>query len=410
MKSGLGGELGVRLWESVEPCILNSIFEKTSRFEWIPVENNRLSVLYFFALPRGKDADMSQSNMSQSTPLLLLGHGTRDADGRQRFLEFAHRFQDYDSSRPVVPCFLELTDPLVQAGIDHCVEQGYQTLTVLPVLLFAARHSKFDVTNELDRASQRHPQLTLNYGRHLGVSLRWLDLWQQRLALADQQSAVPRSKTVLLFVGRGSSDPDANGDVFKLARMLWEGSDYQDLEVCFTGITHPRLERGFERARAWQPERIIVIPHLLFDGVLAKRILTVVHQEQADHPDVEVQALSVIGADPILFELIRDREQEAQAGQVSHETATPASFAKPSVPKATTIITTIIIILSLITTVIITMPTASLIPNRRCMASMPILKGKPCTTAFQTSIPRLMTITSGPGKFLNLDSNQFSPR
>lgn len=317
MKSGLGGELGVRLWESVEPCILNSIFEKTSRFEWIPVENNRLSVLYFFALPRGKDADMSQSNMSQSTPLLLLGHGTRDADGRQRFLEFAHRFQDYDSSRPVVPCFLELTDPLVQAGIDHCVEQGYQTLTVLPVLLFAARHSKFDVTNELDRASQRHPQLTLNYGRHLGVSLRWLDLWQQRLALADQQSAVPRSKTVLLFVGRGSSDPDANGDVFKLARMLWEGSDYQDLEVCFTGITHPRLERGFERARAWQPERIIVIPHLLFDGVLAKRILTVVHQEQADHPDVEVQALSVIGADPILFELIRDREQEAQAGQVS---------------------------------------------------------------------------------------------
>ena len=255
--------------------------------------------------------------MSQSNPLLLLGHGTRDANGRQAFLDFAHQFQNYDASRPVIPCFLELSDPLIQTGIDRCVELGHQELTVLPVLLFAARHSKFDVTNELDRARQRHPQLRLHYGRHFGVSLRWLDLWQKRLEQADQESTVPREKTVLLFVGRGASDPDANGDVYKLARMLWEGSGYGDLEVCFTGITHPRMERGFERARAWKPERIIVIPHLLFTGVLAKRIETIVEQQQAAYPGIEVQSLSVIGADPILFELIRDREQEAQTGQVA---------------------------------------------------------------------------------------------
>lgn len=255
--------------------------------------------------------------MSQSTPLLLLGHGTRDTSGSQAFLDFAHKFQSYDPSRPVVPCFLELSDPLVQVGIDRCVQMGYQELTVLPVLLFAARHSKFDVTGELDRALQRHPQLMLRYGRHFGVSLRWLDLWSQRLTQADCQSPISRDKTVLLFVGRGASDPDANGDVYKLARMLWEGSGYLDLEVCFTGITHPRLERGFERARAWQPERIVVIPHLLFDGVLAKRIQTVTQQQQVAYPDVEVQTLSVIGADPTLFELIRDRELEAQSDQVA---------------------------------------------------------------------------------------------
>ncbi|MEB3231256.1 MAG: sirohydrochlorin chelatase, partial [Leptolyngbyaceae bacterium] len=255
--------------------------------------------------------------MPQSSPLLLLGHGTRDADGRQAFLDFADKFQTYDPSRPVVPCFLELTDPLVQVGIDHCIEQGYTELTVLPVLLFAARHSKFDVTNELDRACKRHPNLTIRYGRHFGVSLRWLDLWLQRLQQVDQVSAVPREKTVLLFVGRGASDPDANGDVYKLARMLWEGSGYLDLEVCFTGITHPRMERGFERARAWNPDRIVVIPHLLFDGVLAKRIHTIAEAEQAAHPHIEVQTLPVIGTDPILFELIRDRELEAQNGEVA---------------------------------------------------------------------------------------------
>ena len=255
--------------------------------------------------------------MTQSNPLLLLGHGTRDPDGRQAFLDFADKFQTYDPSRPVVPCFLELTEPLVQAGIDHCVDRGYSELTVLPVLLFAARHSKFDVTNELDRAQQRHPHLTIHYGRHFGVSLRWLDLWQQRLVDADHDSVISREKTVLLFVGRGASDPDANGDVYKLARMLWEGSDYLDVEVCFTGITHPRMERGFERARAWNPDRIIVIPHLLFDGVLAKRIHAIAQAQQVQYPDIAVQVLPVIGADPVLFELIRDRELEARSGRVA---------------------------------------------------------------------------------------------
>ncbi len=249
-------------------------------------------------------------------PLVLLGHGTRDLDGRQAFLDFADRFQQYDHSRPIVPCFLELTEPLLQAGIDQCVDLGHQELTVLPVLLFAARHSKFDITNALDRARQKHPQLTVHYGRHFGVSLHWLTLWHRRLEQIQQHSSIPPEETVVLFVGRGASDPDANGDVYKLARMLWEGSGYKGIEICFTGITHPRLEAGFERVWTWQPKQVIVLPHLLFTGVLVKRIQTVVDQQRAHFPHVPIHLLSEIGADPALFELMKEREQEARLGQV----------------------------------------------------------------------------------------------
>jgi sirohydrochlorin cobaltochelatase len=37
-------------------------------------------------------------------PLLLIGHGTRDTEGRQTFLDFAEAYQALDPSRPVVPC------------------------------------------------------------------------------------------------------------------------------------------------------------------------------------------------------------------------------------------------------------------------------------------------------------------
>jgi Uncharacterized conserved protein len=99
-----------------------------------------------------KPSDSTFSPLPLQRPLLLIGHGTRDADGRETFLEFARAYQQLDHSRPVVPCFLELTEPNIQEGIDRCVEQGYTELSALPLLLFAARHNKFDITNELDRA------------------------------------------------------------------------------------------------------------------------------------------------------------------------------------------------------------------------------------------------------------------
>lgn len=49
-------------------------------------------------------------------PLLMIGHGTRDEVGRQSLLDFASIYQALDSSRPVVPCFLELTSPTIQEG------------------------------------------------------------------------------------------------------------------------------------------------------------------------------------------------------------------------------------------------------------------------------------------------------
>jgi sirohydrochlorin cobaltochelatase len=253
-------------------------------------------------------------------PVLLVGHGSRDADGRQRLLDFAEVYQALDPSRPVVPCFLELTEPSIQQGVDQCVEQGYTDLSVLPILLFAARHNKFDVTNALDRARQRHPQVTFHYGRHFGITPGILDLWRSRLEELDQPQwnphAISREETVLLFVGRGASDPDANGDVYKLARMVWEGSGYHTVETCFIGITHPRLEEGFRRARLYQPKRIIVLPYFLFTGALVKKIVDITAQQQASHPETSLICLPEMGMHPQLFSVLRDREIETQLGQV----------------------------------------------------------------------------------------------
>ena len=254
-------------------------------------------------------------------PLLAIGHGTRNDRGRQTFIDFVETYQQLDTSRPVIPCFLELTEPTIQEGVEACVERGYTDITALPILLFAARHNKFDVTNELDRARSLYPQINFSYGRHFGITPKIIELWRDRLAELDRLEHnphnIPREDTVLLFVGRGSSDPDANGDVCKLARIIWEGSGYKTVETCFIGITHPRLPEGFRRAYMYQAKRIIVLPYFLFTGTLMEKIFNITAQESEQHPEIDFACLPEMGITSQLLQVFREREIEAQLGQVA---------------------------------------------------------------------------------------------
>ncbi|MGK7894014.1 MAG: sirohydrochlorin chelatase [Xenococcus sp. (in: cyanobacteria)] len=251
----------------------------------------------------------------------MIGHGTRNDRGRQTFLDFVTTYQKLDSSRPVIPCFLELTKPTIQEGIEACIKQGFSEITALPILLFAARHNKFDVTNELDRATAPYPQLSINYGRHFGINPQIIQLWRDRLKHLDRPEHNPRNisraDTVLLFVGRGSSDPDANGDVYKLARIIWEGSGYKTVETCFIGISHPRLAEGFRRAYLYQPKRIIVLPYFLFTGTLMEKIAAITAQQEAEYRDLDFVCLPEMGIAPQLLQTVREREIEAQLGKVT---------------------------------------------------------------------------------------------
>ena len=247
-------------------------------------------------------------------PLLMIGHGTRDLEGKQAFLDFVTAYQALDGSRPVIPCFLELSEPTILESVKRCIEKGFTDITTLPILLFAARHTKFDVTQALDLAKSQYPTINFFYGRHFGNTPHLLDLWRSRLFELEQKGIQPE-ETLLLVVGRGSSDPDANSDVYKFSRLLWEGSRYQSVETCFIGITYPRLAEGFERARLFKPKRIVVLPHFLFIGALVKKIFHLSAQHQRQFPEIEMINLPEIGFTPELLSIVREREIESQLGQ-----------------------------------------------------------------------------------------------
>src|SRR6266511_2321705 len=96
--------------------------------------------------------------------------------------------------------------------MGELVATGADRLAAVPLVLVAAGHAKGDIPAALTREQQRHPGLHVAYGRPLGPHPTILTVLRQRLSTAG---ADPH--TTVLLVGRGSTDPDANAEVAKIA-------------------------------------------------------------------------------------------------------------------------------------------------------------------------------------------------
>ena len=248
----------------------------------------------------------------------IVGHGSRDQDATGEFMDLVALFRDKRPARIVECGFLEFARPLVQDGFDRCVERGAKTIVVLPGMLMAAGHAKNDIPGEIQEGRLRHPDVDFRYGRHLHLHHKIIELCRVRIEEAEAL-AKPRAReeTLLLVVGRGSSDPDSNSDVQKLTRLLWEGLGFAWGETCFSGVAKPLVPEALDRCRRMGFARIVVFPFFLFTGVLEKRIRRETFEFSALHPEIEFVSSEYLKPHPLLRDVFADRALEAMRGEAN---------------------------------------------------------------------------------------------
>ncbi len=254
--------------------------------------------------------------MTESKAMLVVGHGTRSAAGVGEFASFITRLQK--RSEAPYPCaaggFIELSDPPVTDAVGELVAQGHRALIAIPLVLVAAGHGKGDIPAALMREQVRHPGMTYAYGRPLGPHPTLLDILEARID--DALDGADRAGTHVLLVGRGSTDPDANAEIAKIARLLWEGRGYASVEPSFISLAEPGVPAGLDKLRRLGAERIVVAPYFLFPGVLPDRIVTQSGRFAAEHLDVDVRIGGLIGDCDELADLVLERYHEAVHGDI----------------------------------------------------------------------------------------------
>ncbi|MGW7071220.1 sirohydrochlorin chelatase [Streptomyces sp. NPDC054855] len=257
--------------------------------------------------------------MTTPPALLIAGHGTRDDAGAAAFRDFVQELARRNPELPVAGGFIELSPPPLGDAVTDLVDRGVKRFAAVPLMLVSAGHAKGDIPAALTREKERHPGISYTYGRPLGPHPSLLKVLDRRLDEALGGSArtpEDRADVTVLLVGRGSTDPDANAEVHKAARLLWEGRGYAGVETAFVSLAAPDVPSGLDRCVRLGAKRIVVLPYFLFTGILPDRVRQQTDGWAAAHPGTEVLSADVIGPEEELLDLVMERYREAVKGDL----------------------------------------------------------------------------------------------
>lgn len=255
--------------------------------------------------------------MTSDYAIVLAGHGSRDPDSLNEFGQLVALMRERLGGRRLDYGYLEFARPTIAEAVAASVAAGSRRIVMVPVLLFAATHAKNDMPSELQSLQQAFPDVEFHFGAAMDLHPRLLRLAQQRVVEAEARAAqhIKRADTCLVVVGRGTSDPDANSEIAKLCRMLEEGMGFGSSFVCYSGTAHPRVAAGLRTAARLGAKRMIVLPFMLFDGILVKRIYDAADALAARHPEIDVLKTHYMGVHPDLVDVFIERSSEGVRGR-----------------------------------------------------------------------------------------------
>lgn len=282
---------------------------------------------------------MSHALPFQDQALLLMAHGSRDAEARAEYRRIHAALAERMAPCPVVFSVLEFPGddglPSIQDGWRLCLQAGARRIVALPFFLFPAGHVREDLPNELRAARAAGGWAELELMPPLGAPDELLDAVEARA----QEAAGPNagSITAMILVGAGTSDPDANGDLCKAARLLWErfNDRYALVETAWVSLTRPSVAEAVDRCVRLGAEQIALVPYFLNTGILLKRIDARLAEIRPGHPSVAIGRGSHLGLHPRLLDLLERRAREG----LDRKTATEGLTAVCDRPSCASVVT-----------------------------------------------------------------------
>lgn len=242
----------------------------------------------------------------------LVGHGTRDKFGINEFLTLSAKFKELEPDRIIECGFLEFAKPTFDEAIEKCVQDGINNILVLPGLLMSANHAKKDIPEKINEMSQKYPSLNFKYSRPLGLHPKILKVCAKRIESAEKFSTgnISRAETLLMTVGRGSSDPDANSIVANVSQILCDRMKFGKSETSYIGASQPLFTESLETSINTGFKRIIIFPYFLFTGVLVNKIFSLVDDIQKKHNEIEFLKAQYLNYDDLIIDIFREQARE----------------------------------------------------------------------------------------------------
>ncbi len=290
----------------------------------------RLVKSSFRRLFRGPDARDWRGGRTRG--VVVVGHGTADPVGAEETRQIAALVARMLPDVAVELGFLEVIGPSIGEALERLAARGCTEVVAAPLLLFTAGHARRDVP-EAVRDGATRAGLVVRQSDALGCHSDILALTQQRRREALVSLApVPAENTVLLMVGRGSSDPTAHRQLHDFALASCQnqpnGLSQSRIELGFVAAARPTVAEAIANAaggggagnttgNGGPVRRVVVQPHLLFRGHVEEQVTVAVDHGRREHPGIEWVQVGRLGADPLVARALVDRAAVAFPDEVA---------------------------------------------------------------------------------------------
>ncbi|QHE51618.1 sirohydrochlorin chelatase [Pontibacillus sp. HMF3514] len=215
--------------------------------------------------------------------VLYVSHGSRVKEATNEAISCIRAAHQHVGTSLWEICFLELTDPTVQQGIERLVQQGSTSITIVPVLLLSAGHYFKDLPHEVEGLKNQYPNVIFRYAKPLGVQDRIIDVLVERI---EEVRTQPKTNIDILLVGRGSRYPETKRDIETIAQKLKQKLNGAEIEVSYLAAASPTFEEGLSTTRTKQGAQSIVVPYLWFTGKLIGSMQKKINDLRENNEDI----------------------------------------------------------------------------------------------------------------------------
>lgn len=199
--------------------------------------------------------------------VLFICHGSRVRESCEEAATFIEDCRRDLTHIPIVEyCFLELSSPTIAEGFQKCVEQGATKIAVIPFLLLTAAHAVHDIPLELEKQRALYSDVIISYGEPIGISARMSQLLLDKIKETNSSS----TNLHIVIVGRGSSMLEVKEQLGRVVSVVEE--QYDNVSTCFLTACEPFFEETLYNVLQYKHSTVVVIPYLIFSGILTRTI------------------------------------------------------------------------------------------------------------------------------------------
>jgi len=244
--------------------------------------------------------------------ILYICHGSRVKEASAQAISFVKKCMESNEFKGIQEySFLELSEPSIEEGFRNCIEKGATIVHIIPVLLLTAAHAKKDIPEVLEKLSIEYPDVHIKYGKPIGVHPQMVEIVADKIKRTSIYKKT-KEEVLVILVGRGSSDPDVKRDLCKIASLIETEVDRIVVQDCYLTAAQISFEEALQMADQSSYRHVLVIPYLLFTGVLMKSMEKKINKIKSI--DKEYVLAPYLGYDPLIAGILKERIDEMMVG------------------------------------------------------------------------------------------------